>query len=77
MSIRNGAFLDKNGQPIPEFMDMVREYEKRLEYARKNTFLPDEPNYAAINEFMISVHEKIVNESIHYDLQHEDEAYEK
>ena len=77
MSIRNGAFLDENEQPIPEFMDLVREYEKRLEYARKNTFLPDEPNYAAINEFMASVHEKIVNESIHYDLQYEDEAYEK
>lgn len=60
MSIRNGDYLDNNDQPIPEFFEMVNEYEKRLEYDKKNTNLPENPNYKMINEFMAEVNEKIV-----------------
>lgn len=41
MDIRNGKYLDANRQPIPEFYEMVDEYEKRLDYAKKNTSLPE------------------------------------
>lgn len=34
MSIRNGEYLDENRQPIPEFYDLLNEYEKRFEYAK-------------------------------------------
>lgn len=61
MDIRNGKYLDDNNQPIPEFFEMVNEYEKRLEYAKANTSLPDKANYKAINEFVASVNERIVN----------------
>ena len=61
MDIRNGKFLDSNDQPIPEFFEMVDEYEKRLEYAKRNTNLPDNPNYKEINEFVASVNERVVN----------------
>ena len=60
MDIRNGKYLDENNQPIPEFFDMVHDYEKRLDYAKNNTSLPDNPNYKKINEFVYSVNERVV-----------------
>lgn len=64
MDIRNGKFLDINDQPIPEFFEMVDEYEKKLEYAKQNTSLPDNPNYKEINEFVVSVNERVVKGEI-------------
>ena len=64
MDIRNGKYLDSNDQPIPEFFEMVNDYEKRLDYAKKNTSLPDNPNYKAINEFIASVNERVVKGEI-------------
>lgn len=60
MDIRNGKYLDDNRQPIAEFYEMVDDFEKRLEYAKQNTSLPDNPDYKAINEFMASVNERVV-----------------
>lgn len=60
MDIRNGKYLDANRQPIPEFYEMVDEYEKRLDYAKKNTSLPENPDYKAINDFVESVNERVV-----------------
>ena len=60
MSIRNGEFLDDNRQPIPEFFEMVDEFEKKLEYAKANTSLKENPDYKAINEFVMSVNERVV-----------------
>ena len=39
---------------------MLNEFEKKLEYAKENTDLPDKPDFAAIKEFSISVNERIV-----------------
>ena len=61
MDIRNGKFLDDNRQPISEFYEMVDEYEKKLDYAKQNTSLPEKPDYKKINEFVASVNERIVN----------------
>ena len=64
MDIRNGKFLDINDQPIPEFFEMVDEYEKKLVYAKQNTNLPNNPNYKKINEFVASVNERVVKGEI-------------
>lgn len=64
MDIRNGKYIDENEQPIPEFYDIVTEYENKLNYAKENTNLPDKPQYDKINEFLISVNERIVKEEI-------------
>lgn len=64
MSIRNGEYLDKNRQPISEFFDLFNEYEKRFEYAKANTSLPDKPDYKKINEFKMYVNERIVKGDI-------------
>lgn len=63
MDIRNGKYLDDNDQPIPEFYEMVDEYEKRLKYDAENTSLPDNPDYHRINEFVASVNERVVKET--------------
>lgn len=60
MSIRNGEYLDSNRQPLSEFYDLLNEYEKRFDYAKKNTSLPNIPDYKKIEEFKMYVNEKIV-----------------
>jgi len=60
MSIRNGEYLDENRQPNSAFYDLRMEYEKRFEYAKANTSLPDKPDYKRINEFKMYVNERIV-----------------
>lgn len=64
MEIRNGKYLDENDQPIPEFYEMVDEYEKRLNYAYENTSLSNAPDYKKVNEFMMSVNERIIRGEI-------------
>lgn len=59
MDIRNNKFL-KNGQPTSEFYEMLTDYEKKLEYAKLNTNLPEKPNYKEIEEFVISVNERVI-----------------
>ncbi len=60
MDIRNGKFLDNNRQPTPDFYDLLNEYEKRFEYAKHNTSLPDAPNHKKIDDFRMYVDEKII-----------------
>lgn len=64
MDIRNGKYLDSNRQPIAEFYEMVDEYEKKLEYAKENSSLPSVPDYKRINEFVMSVNERVVKGEI-------------
>lgn len=64
IDIRNGKFLDENSQPIAEFYELVNEYEKRLEYAAENTSLSDKPDYDKINDFLMSVNERVVLDKI-------------
>lgn len=60
MRIRNGEYLDSNRQPTTAFYDLLNEYEKRFEYAKQNTSLPNIPDYKKIKDFKIYVNEKIV-----------------
>lgn len=60
MEIRNGKYIDSNDQPIPEFYEIVDEYEKKLDYAKENTDLPEKPDYKKISDFTMSVNERIV-----------------
>lgn len=60
MDIRNGKYLDENKQPIQEFYEIVNDYEKKLEYAKEYTNLPDSPDYRKINEFVAFVNERVV-----------------
>lgn len=60
MDIRNGKYLDENRQPIPEFYELVNELDKRLEYAKNNTSLPDRVDMDKVNDFVMSVNGAVV-----------------
>lgn len=60
MDIRNGKYLNANRQPIPEFYELLHDYEVRFEYAKKNTSLPNKPNTKRINELKMSINEQII-----------------
>lgn len=60
LSIRNGKYQKEDGTFYQEFFDMINEYEKRMEYAKENCSLPANPNYKKIEEFVISVNERVV-----------------
>lgn len=60
MDIRNGEYLDENQKPISSFYDLLSDLEKRLEYDGKNTSLPECLDYKEINEFRMSVNERVV-----------------
>lgn len=62
--IRRGDFQREDGLYSEEFYELLADYEKRLEYAAKNTSLPDKPNSKAIEEFMMSVNERVVRDEI-------------
>ena len=43
-----------------EFFELVDEYEKKLEYAVDNSSIPEKPNLKQIDEFVMSVNERVV-----------------
>ena len=60
MSIRNGAYINDEGQPTKEFFDIVDSLERDFEYAKEHTCLPDKPDYHRINKFLENVNKNIV-----------------
>lgn len=60
MRIRGGEFLNSDGTYRQEFFDMVSDLEKRLEYAKKNTSLPDAPDKKQVEEFVMHVNEEAI-----------------
>lgn len=58
LSIRSGEYQLEDGSYRPEFFEMVNEFEKRLNYAKENTSLPDHPNMKRIEEFVMSVNRR-------------------
>lgn len=60
IDIRNGKYLDSNSQPTKEFYELLNDFEIKLNYAKNNTSLPNNPNYNKIKEFVMYVNEKIV-----------------
>jgi hypothetical protein len=63
MEIRGGKFLTEDNQVVPEFFEFIKTLEDRLEYDKKNTSLPVLPDYDKINDFSMSVYERIVKAS--------------
>ena len=64
LSIRNGEFQKSDGMFRDEFYDMVSEYEKKLEYVAEHTALPEEPDMERVQEYVISVNEKVIRGEI-------------
>ena len=64
MSIRNGDYLDTEGHPTEAFYGLVDAYEKRMQAAAEKSLLPDKPDFDAIENFLMSVNERIVKGTV-------------
>ena len=64
MSIRAGKFLDENGHPTETFYKLVDEFEQRMKDAALKSSLPEKPDYNKINDFLMSVNERIVKGTV-------------
>jgi predicted nucleotidyltransferase len=58
--IRNGKYMNDDGTYQQEFFELVNDFEQRLEYAANNTSLPANPDYKRVEEFVMSVNERVV-----------------
>lgn len=64
ISIRNGDYQKTDGSFREEFYEMVGDYEKKLAYAAENTTLPDEPDIYNVQEYVMTVNERVVRDEI-------------
>lgn len=61
LDIRHGKFQREDGTYMDEFFQMVNEYEKRMNYAKLNTSLPKQPDFHAIEEFVMDVNRRAID----------------
>ena len=64
LAIRNGKYQKSDGTFRDEFFEMIDGYEKRMQYDAKNTALPDKPNSKRIEEWVMSVNERVIKNEI-------------
>lgn len=64
MFIRNGQYQKEDGTYDYTFFTMLDRLNKRLEYAKKHTVLPQNPDYKRIEDFVCSVNERVVRGEI-------------
>lgn len=64
LSVRSGEFQREDGSFCDDFYAILADYESRLDYAAKHTILPDEPDYKAVEEFVMEVNERVVRDEI-------------
>lgn len=61
MDIRNGKYMDENGNMTKEFYDMVAEIEDKCKKTLETTKLPKKPDMKKIEEWVMSVNKRIIN----------------
>lgn len=60
MAIRNGEYLDDNKQPTKEFYAIVDNLEKRLDYLKDHTDLPEVVNQKEIDDFKEHINMEVI-----------------
>ncbi|MDE7004597.1 MAG: nucleotidyltransferase domain-containing protein [Oscillospiraceae bacterium] len=60
MDIRNGRYQKEDHTFSAEFYELLNDLEKRLDYAKQNTSLPEAPDLARIEAFQMEVNERVV-----------------
>ena len=60
MDIRSGKYLNAAGEVIPEFYELVDDFEARLKRDAAETDLPEQPDYDRIHELLLHIHREIV-----------------
>lgn len=60
MAIRGGLYQKEDHTFNSAFYDLLNDLEKRLEYAKKSTALPEKPDWKRIEKFQMEVNERVV-----------------
>lgn len=58
--IRSGYYLDSNEQPTPAFYEMIDELEKRFQYAKENTDLPDKVDTDKVMDLLAEINSMVI-----------------
>ena len=58
--IRNGLYLDGDGRPIPEFYEVVRELEVKMQALATHTQLPDVPDMERVKKIQTEINEAVI-----------------
>lgn len=66
MEIRRGGFQKKDGTFRAEFYEILEGYEKQLHRLAEETALPDQPDSEKIQDFVMSVNERVVQEEVEW-----------
>lgn len=64
LAIRRGEYQKEDGAFRDEFYEIVADYEKKLDQAAAWTNLPDEPDKSRVQEYVMSVNEKVVKDEV-------------
>ena len=64
MDIRNGRYQREDHAFNSAFYDLLNDLEKRLDYAREHTSLPETPDLARIEAFQMEINERVVRDEI-------------
>ncbi len=60
MDIRNNRFVTEDNQVLPEFYDILEEYEKRFDQAKEHTSLPEKPDLERIRRIKLAVNRSVI-----------------
>lgn len=63
LEVRNGKFI-KDGKLTDECREFLRTLEARLQKDKEETTLPEKPNYKNINDFVVDVNTKVINNTV-------------
>ena len=64
LNIRNGSYQNEDRTFSKEFYQIVEDYENKLNEAARHTQLPNEPNMERVQEYVMSVNEKVIRDEI-------------
>lgn len=64
LSIRRGDYQKEDGTFSHEFYEIVSDYERKLEEAAKVTKLPDGPDMVKVQQYVMSVNEKVIKDEL-------------
>lgn len=62
LKIRNGYYQLEDGTYSPDFFELIDELESKFKYAAENTSLPDNPDMNRIEDFVMSVNERVCDD---------------
>ena len=73
LSVRNGLFYNEDGKVKEDFYTYLNQLEERLNKDKELDILPDKPNYKEIEELVVEVNKKIIDETV---LKYKEPLYE-